>query len=180
MHLASRGRALCSCHAHRHTLLRDDRSQAARLVISVAMVASAAAIAAPKINAAKPGRCRVCREWYPSRQQVTKCLRTHGIKLAPAKAGQPARRKRSGLRAAAREQHKKASAAITGGTPRASSATPELSFGAKPHTHSSTHQQLPRHEDLRNVARMRELNDQLEQLRADIAAREAAPGRRPA
>jgi len=27
---------------------------------------------------------------------------------------------------------------------------------------------------------MRELNDQLEQLRADIAAREAAPGRRPA
>uniref|UniRef100_A0A7S4N4I3 Uncharacterized protein n=1 Tax=Prymnesium polylepis TaxID=72548 RepID=A0A7S4N4I3_9EUKA len=54
------------------------------------------------VREAKPGRCRVCRHWHPSRQQINKCLASHGVKLAPAKPGQDARRRRSGKRAAAR------------------------------------------------------------------------------
>jgi hypothetical protein len=52
-----------------------------------------------------PGRCRICRMQHPSQRQVAECLRGHGVKLAPAKSGQPARRKRAGRREALRAAH---------------------------------------------------------------------------
>ena len=56
-----------------------------------------------------PGRCRICRAEHPSQRKIADCLRGHGVKLAPAKSGKPARRKRAGKREALRAAHPRSS-----------------------------------------------------------------------
>jgi len=180
----------CSRGAH----LSHLRSRGRSARDFVAMVVTAAIDAAPiVINVAKPGRCRVCRAWYSSRQQITQCLRTHGVKLAPAKPGKPARRKRAGLRAAAREQRLTSTAVaavlappaspVVEHAPRAQLFNKDAVLPQRTQTHwqlQSEARKLPSKEQLQDSARARMLDAKAAKLRAIIAKREAASGRRPA
>jgi hypothetical protein len=92
--------------AHIETLIADAKHAAFGPVsLLQATMADVPTSARPAfIRESQPGRCRVCSSWHPSRRKVHECLRSHGVKLAPTKPGQPARRKRAGTRAAARAQ----------------------------------------------------------------------------